>query len=89
MKVSNGSASSLVNARISFQGNNTFGEWIDGIYAVFSYGYHWPLFAYIGGTWYENQERYSPTTSKHRSQLHPLEDTEMVSKDELLTLIGL
>jgi len=88
MKVSNGSASSLVNARISFKGNNTFGEWIDGIYAVFSYGYHWPLFAYIDGTWYENQERYSPTTSKHRSQLHPLEDTEMVSKDELLTLLG-
>ena len=56
---------------------------------VFSYGRHWPLFACIDGTWYENQERYGTTTSKHRSQLHPLEDTEMVGKNELLQLVGL
>lgn len=89
MKISNSKARSLVQSRLSFQGNNTSGEWIEGVYAVFSYGHHWPLFAWIDGTWYENQERYGTTTSKHRSQLHPLEDTEKVSKDELLKLLGL
>jgi len=43
-------------------------------YVVFSYGGHWPLFIYDYGTqrWFENDDRYSKTTSKHRSKAHPL-----------------
>lgn len=89
MKVSNSSARTFVQSRLPFTGNNTFAETLNGAYVVFSYGHHWPLFAYIDGTWYENQDRYGTTTSKHRSQMHPLEDTEKVSKDELLRLVGL
>jgi hypothetical protein len=89
MRVSNSNARTQVQARIPFKGNNTFGETINGAYVVFSYGHHWPLFAYVEGTWYENRERYSVSTSKHRSQLHPLEDTEKVSLDELKELLGL
>lgn len=88
MKVSNASARAQVQARIPFEGNNTFGEYLGAAYVVFSYGNHWPLFVYIDGTWYENQERYSNTTSKHRSQLHPLEDTEKVSLVEIRRLAG-
>jgi hypothetical protein len=89
MKIANGSARTQVQARIPFKGNNTFGEMLNGAYAVFSYGRHWPLFAYIDGTWFENQDRYGRTTSKHHGQLHPLEETEKVTKDELLELLSL
>jgi len=89
MKVPNKKAREQVKSRISFKGNNTFGEWRGEAYAVFSYGHHWPLFAHIDGQWYENDGRYSVSTSKHRSQLHPLTDTEKVSTEELLELIGL
>jgi len=89
MKVSNKNARAQVQSRLSFEGNNTFGEWIGESYAAFSYGHHWPLFAYVGGQWYENIDRYGVTTSKHRSQLHPLEETEKVTKEELLELLGL
>ena len=88
MKVSNSSARTFVQSRLPFKGNNTFGETIDGVYVVFSYGHHWPLFVYVDGTWYENQERYSVSTSKHRSQLHPLTETEQVSSQEIRRLAG-
>ena len=89
MKIANGSARAQVQARIPFKGNNTFGEMVGGVYAVFSYGHHWPLFAFVDGNWFENQEKCSLTTSKHRSQLHPLEETEKVSLHELKNLLGL
>ena len=89
MKIANGSARAQVQARIPFKGNNTFGEMVGGVYAVFSYGHHWPLFAYIDGTWFENQDRYGRTTSKHHGKLHPLEETEKVSLYELKNLLGL
>lgn len=89
MRIANGNARNQVQGRIEFQGNNTSGEWVGGNYVVFSYGHHWPLFAYIDGEWYENQDRFSNTTSKHRTQLHPLEDTEKVTREELLQLVGL
>lgn len=57
-------------------------------YIVYSYGYHWPLFicthdaALTGSTepiWFENEERASVSTSKQRSQAHPLTGTVMLS----------
>jgi hypothetical protein len=89
MRVANGSARRSVQSRISFEGNNTFGEWAGPNYVVYSYGHHWPLFAYVDGTWYENVDKFSRTTSKHSGQLRPIADTEKVTKDELLDLLGL
>lgn len=63
-----------------------WGEWyeqgIDGTedvarrYCVFSYRYTWPLFVAEeseDGTvhWYENIDRFSVTTSRHRTAAHP------------------
>lgn len=64
-----------------FEGSNTFAVWVrypkePERYVVYSYGRHWPLFIYEGGKWYENAGRYSVSTSKHHSQLHPLCETE-------------
>lgn len=66
-----------VQSRKPFKNSNNtlYGCWIKpDIYAVFSYGNHWPLFAWEGGTWYANCDKYSMTTSKHYSQAHPWSD---------------
>lgn len=62
----------------------------NGIYAVYSYGAHWPLFAYNAQTdqWFENVDRCSVTTSKHRSFAHPQTCTIKVSKDELREIVA-
>lgn len=70
-KVSNAKASDCVTCREEFNGSNTFGRWIGGVYVAFSYGEHFPLFVWKDGEWFCNSDRYSVTTSKHRSQLHP------------------
>ena len=46
-----------------------------GDYVVYSYGTHWPLFVYRNGVWYENEDKYGVTTSRHHSACHPLCET--------------
>lgn len=71
----NHKARELVTERREFIGNNTFGRILSDSrgtrYAVYSYGQHFPLFAHINGKWVENSDRYSVTTSKHKTQLRP------------------
>jgi hypothetical protein len=45
------------------------------LYVVYSYGDHWPLFVWDGFDWYENEDRYSNTTTRHRSYAHPYANT--------------
>ena len=78
----------LVQMREDFKGHQLFGRTEpNGIYVVYSYGEHWPLFAYKDGTWYENSEKYSGTTSKQRGQTHPFGITVLMSCEELKRLI--
>lgn len=81
--VGNSSARAYVQRCEEFNGSNTYGRVVrvnagrdneEKMYVVYSYGVHWPLFIYHEptGEWYENHEKHSRTTSKHRSQLHPL-----------------
>lgn len=65
-----------VAKRLPFENNNKtlFGEWVtDDTYAVYSYGRHWPLFVWERTTerWYENEEKYSVTTTRHRTHTNP------------------
>jgi hypothetical protein len=90
MKVANGRARPLVQAKKEFKGNNTFSVEYPGrgVYAVYSYGFHWPLFANVKGQWFANADKYSVSTSKHRSQLYPLgENVIEVSKNVLVEII--
>jgi len=93
LKIANREARSFVQRLHPFQGANLFATyWCanpysadsgDSGYAVFSYGVYWPLFisVHINGhdVWFENEERYSVTTSKHRSQTHPHQPTTLLS----------
>lgn len=89
MKIANRDARSLVQRLHPFEGNNLFAQFFcanpssadpgDHGYVVFSYGQHWPLFVHCNGVWYENEERASVSTSKHRTQVHPHQPTVLLS----------
>ena len=92
-RVANADARRYVQNREEFIGSNTYAEWrghmLPHRYVVYSYGEHWPLFVYEDGKWYENEDKYSPTTSKHRSQLRPLYETEKHSADDMVEIADL
>ena len=81
--IANRDAREYVRKLEVFRGSNIFSEWyeqgIDGTrdivkrYVVYSYRYNFPLFIYepLSDTWYENSTKYSRTTTKHKTQLHP------------------
>ena len=86
-KISNRDARQYVQKRKEFTGSNTFGRWVnDDNYVVFSYGEHFPMFAYKKNFgWCTQISKYklpngtsSVTTSKHYTQLHPLPDPDIV-----------
>ena len=57
-------------------------------YVVFSYGPHWPLFVYDyrTHTWFENKDKYSVTTSRHRSVAHPNKKTKLLGIEDMQKL---
>lgn len=75
MKTANKSARQFVELRKEFKGSHTFAEQQEnGFYVVYSYGYHFPMYAYKSGQWYRNTDKYSVSTSRHQSQLRPCND---------------
>ena len=92
-RVANRDARRHVQERKPFIGSNTEGVWRRDSnthelrYVVTSYGTHWPLFIWEDGVWYENVDKYSPTTSKHHSQLHPLVETMPMTCKDMVCLM--
>jgi hypothetical protein len=87
---SNATARQLVQSLTPFKGSNTFGLFQGRTYAVYSYGFHFPLFAFKEGQWYRNSDKYSRTTSKHQTLLQPLAGEKMTSMptENLIALIN-
>lgn len=87
-----------VKARTEFKNSNgqLYAEWLgedlvgenNKMYVVYSYGPHWPLFVYVPhvNTWFENKDKYGPTTSKHRTQTHPHCETVSLTCDQIKLL---
>lgn len=74
VKTSNKNGRGFVKGCWAFKGSHVFGEWASrDCYAVYSYGYHFPMYAKIRGEWYRNKDKYSVSTSRHMSQYNPLE----------------
>jgi hypothetical protein len=92
MKIANRDARKYVQAQRSFRGSNLWGEHHHQPeeeyrrYVVYSYGTHWPLFIYTCGQWFENEDRYSVTTSKHRTQAHPGYSTKKLTAQWMVRL---
>lgn len=95
VKTSNIKCRSLVQSRQPFDANNLFGVQLPARpeinlterYVVYSYGTHWPLFVCQDGVWFENQDKYSPTTSKHRTQSHPHQPTTPMTVQALKRIV--
>lgn len=85
MKIANKAARSMVEQRRPFEGSNLFARYesndTEQWYVVYSYGEHYPMFIHAEGCWFENEDKYSPTTSKHRSQAHPHRTTVLLSTE--------
>jgi hypothetical protein len=82
VRTTNTKCRAFVKVRASFQNSNKqlFGRYETPLlYVVYSYGDHWPLFAWDGFEWYENADKCSMTTSHHHSYAHPHTPTTKVS----------
>jgi hypothetical protein len=87
---------SYVQRREPFKNSNgqLYANWIGepesdtGRYTVYSYGSHWPLFVYVprANTWFENKEKFGPTTSRHRTQTHPHCETVLLTYEQIKLL---
>ena len=73
MRTSNSKAWSLVNDKETFEGSNTFAEWESGMYVVYSYGRHFPMYVWDSWDkkWLGNKDKYSQSTTRHQSQCRP------------------
>ena len=64
-----------IKRREMFQTNSgsVFPQIEGGLYVVYSYGTHFPMWVYDGhlNLWFGNSDKYSRTTSKHQSQTRP------------------
>lgn len=87
-EITNRSAGGYVRRKQAFQGSNLYAERRGGTYVVFSYGEHFPLFIHRSGEWFENADRYSVTTARHRSYAHPHTPTEMRTTQEMRALLA-
>tara|TARA_R100000773_G_C4149016_1_gene71979 strand:- start:104 stop:376 length:273 start_codon:yes stop_codon:yes gene_type:complete len=87
MKTTNTKSYLLTTQKKEFKANNLFAEYIDDSYCVFSYGWHFPIYVFKAGKWFENADKYSVSTSKHQTQARPTDDTIKVSTETMKDLI--
>ena len=94
LNIPNYDARTYVQHKEPFNANNIYARTHEAtadrptdLYIVYSYGSHYPMFiaeTFNGITkWYENCDKYSRTTSKHRSQSHPLVETVKLSTNDM------
>ena len=92
-RIANKDAQEYVQKAEPFQGSNLFGEYDDlnegsnTPYVVYSYGYHFPMFIYLGNSWYENSDKYSVSTSKQQSQTRPTMETVKLNTKDMKKLL--
>lgn len=77
-KICNADAADYARRKAQFCNTNDtlFGTWsYTNVYTVFSYGMHYPMYIWCADQWYENEDGYSRTTSKHKTQARPTNNT--------------
>ena len=103
--IPNFKAREYVQNHREFNASNLYARWVkpydvfgtapEEVYVVFSYGAHFPLYAYMPSIdrWFANSDKYSRTTSRHASQAHPCpqppaEPCKPLSTAKMLELVG-
>lgn len=92
-RVTNAQVGECVNKRELFVTNNeTITSSINskGLYVVYSYGQHFPMYAHDADTnqWFGNSDRRSRTTSRHQSHARPDADIHWTDTDTLSALVN-
>jgi hypothetical protein len=90
MTISQGDASTLIRSRIPFKCGNVYAEIKNGLYAVFSYGEHFPLAVYHPRKgWHVNITKWSPSTSIQTSKtgVRGLPDAAFLPCADMLQLV--
>jgi hypothetical protein len=98
-RIANSKARGYVSSHKPFMGSNLFAKWLyptdtnpevedKGVYVVYSFGDHYPMFVYAEGTWFENEDKFSRTTSKHKTQCRPTERTILLSTAWMKQLVA-
>jgi hypothetical protein len=91
IRTTNRNARDYVRNGVPFKNSNgqLFALWeTPEMFVVYSYGDHWPLFVWYGSEWFQNEEKFSMTTSHHRSYAHPHTETELRSRRWLCNFIA-
>jgi len=87
-RINNKQAASYVESQIPFQANNIHGQNEGDWFVVYSYGEHFPMYAWKAGLgWQGNKDKYSVTTSRHQNQVRPDGINAWHSTEELKALI--
>lgn len=78
-----------VRDRAEFNTNNEtlYAKYYNDRYCVFSYGRHWPMYVWEAGVWYEVNERYSRTTTRHMKHARPPSATLLMTPDDMQRLV--
>lgn len=89
-RINNSNAQKYVRMKALFRGSNLFSDRVAGLYVVYSYGRHWPLYVYDkeSDTWYENMDVRSGTTRRHKTQAHPGCPTVLMDCQEILEFVS-
>jgi hypothetical protein len=91
-KISNKEIRAKVELMKEFDNKNSscYGRRLEkaGLYVVYSYGEHWPLFVYDWrvNQWYENTDKYSNTTSRHASHSRPHDLTKSAQANGFISM---
>jgi hypothetical protein len=81
MKVNNKDMGQLVKNTRQFHNNNdtVWTNWEGKFYVVYSYGRHFPMYAYDTELqrWYGNESKFSSTTTRHQRLAQPVSSLEI------------
>lgn len=69
--ITNREAHRFTTTRSLFKGANLYSANIGYLYAVFSYSQAYPLYVYANGKWYENSDKSTQATERHRRDARP------------------
>lgn len=75
----------LVQRRTPFEisSKSLYAEWVRDYYVVYSYGEHFPMYVWDGARWLGNDDKYSPSTTRHQSAAHPYDVAQWMHTEEL------
>lgn len=84
MRTTNKKSREFVQERLPFKASNLSGADEASYYVVYSYGwYELFIYSYVTRQWYENKDKYSPSTIRQKSQCHPRMNTIEMTHEEL------